>query len=269
MLGWARTIGTWVHRWLADALHAWQILKAAPAEFPVLVWSSADKDAEALRRRAKEAKVELYPWWDQVWAQARSFALSLGETLAPHLAGRQILCEFQIPRDLMIALPGTDQPDFYLNGRIDLLLIKPDLIPPDLAQGDLLGCSCWVIDFKTGSAPNLNAKKIAEGKGLQTILYALAAHARGATSVALSLHTPDAALKPQVLLDDVVGQAPLFRSLDLLHREGVFGMRPDADNNYGYSPSYPMATRFVAGDVLQAKWALVHGAESASNGEGE
>ena len=33
-------------------------------------------------------------------------------------------------------------------------------------------------------------------------------------------------------------------------------MRADADNAYGYSPSYPMATRFVSGSILEAKWTL-------------
>jgi len=43
-------------------------------------------------------------------------------------------------------------------------------------------------------------------------------------------------------------------------------MRPDADNAYGYSPSYPMATRFVPTNVLEAKWALVHG-DALANAE--
>jgi len=88
--------------------------------------------------------------------------------------------------------------------------------------------------------------------------------ARGAASTAISLHTGDGPLKPQVQLDDVLEITPLFRSLDKFHRDGMFGMRPDADNAYGYSPSYPMATRFVPGAILEAKWTLVHG---DANGE--
>ena len=73
------------------------------------------------------------------------------------------------------------------------------------------------------------------------------------------MQTGDAPLKPQVELEDVLGMTSLFRSLDKFHREGVFGMRPDADNAYGYSPAYPLATRFVASHLLEAKWSLVHG----------
>ena len=126
-----------------------------------------------------------------------------------------------------------------------------------------------MIDFKTGAAPSLSAKKIAEGKGLQPVLYALAVQALGAVSTEISLHTGDAPLKPQVRLDDVLGITPLFHSLDQLHRAGVFGMRPDAGNAYGYSPSYPMATRFVPSNVLEAKWALVHGTAPATAEEVE
>ena len=51
---------------------------------------------------------------------------------------------------------------------------------------------------------------------------------RGAVSTAISLHTGDAALKPQVQLDDVLANAALFLSLDKLHRDGIFGMRQQA-----------------------------------------
>jgi hypothetical protein len=124
-----------------------------------------------------------------------------------------------------------------------------------------------VVDFKTGSAQNLSGKKIGEGRGLQALLYALAVRARGAVSTAISLHGVDAPLKPQVQLDDMLGITPLFRSLDKFHRDGVFGMRPDADNAYGYSPSYPLATRFVPGNILEAKWVFVHGTAPAEEVE--
>jgi hypothetical protein len=124
-----------------------------------------------------------------------------------------------------------------------------------------------VVDFKTGAAQSLTAKKIGEGTGLQALLYALAVRACGAASTAVSLHTTDAPLKPQVQLDDALEITPLFRSLNKLHRDGVFGMRPDAANAYGYSPSYPMATRFVPSDILEAKWALVHGAAPGKEDE--
>jgi hypothetical protein len=262
-LSWPRAVGTWSHRWLAASLRECRERNSAKDFLPLLS-EAADREAQRVRNRASAAEVELYPWWDQVWGQARSVALGLGETLAPHLRDKQFLSEFRLPQDVMIALPGTDQTDFLLKGRIDLLLVEPGAVSHDLAQADFSGCACWVVDFKTGSAQSLSEKKIGEGRGLQAVLYALAVRARGAVSTAISLHTPDAPLQPQVQLDDGLGITRLFRSLDQFHRDGVFGMRADADNAYVYSPSYPMATRFVPGNILEAKWTLVHG---AANGE--
>jgi hypothetical protein len=54
--------------------------------------------------------------------------------------------------------------------------------------------------------------------------------------------------------------AALFRGLDRLHRQGVFGERPAPENEYGFAPAYPIATRPVEAGVLEAKWALTHGA---------
>jgi hypothetical protein len=257
-LAWPRAVGTWAHRWLAASLRKCSERNSIKDFLPLLL-DAADREALGLRNRAHAAEVELYPWWGQVWAQARNTALGLGETLAPHLQDKQFLCEFRLPQNVIIALPGTAHADFLLKGQIDLLIIEPGAIPYDLANGDFSGCACWVVDFKTGAAQSLTGKKIGEGTGLQALLYALAVRARGAVSTAISLHTVDAPLKPQVQLDGVLEITPLFRSLDKLHRDGVFGMRPDADNAYGYSPSYPMATRFVPSDILEAKWALVHG----------
>jgi len=60
-------------------------------------------------------------------------------------------------------------------------------------------------------------------------------------------------------LDAALQNASLFHSLEILHRSGIFGMRPDAESDYGFSPAYPLATRFIPRLVLEAKWALVHG----------
>jgi len=266
-LSWPRAVGTWVHRWLAASLRVCREQNSAKDFMPLLL-EAADSEAFRVRNRARAVEIELYPWWDQVWAQARATALGLGEMLAPHLQEKQLLSEFRLPRDVMIALPGIEQADFALKGRIDLLLIEPGVVPHDIAHGDFSGCTCWVIDFKTGLAQSLSEKKIGEGKGLQPVLYALAVRALGAVSTAISLHTGDVSLKPQVQLDDVLEITPLFRSLDKSHRNGVFGMRADADNDYGYAPSYPMATRFVPSNILEAKWMLVHGIASAT-GEDE
>jgi hypothetical protein len=220
--------------------------------------------AEATRTQnlAKAAGLTLYPWWQQVHGQAESIALGLGESLVPVLRDKIFLSEFKLPGNISVALTSSSPIDFALSGRVDLLVIERGTKPCDPDKANFTGCKCWVIDFKTGAAPSLNARKIGEGIGLQPVLYALAARARGAGDVAISLHTFDAPLKEQVQLDEALAATNLFRSLDTLHRSGIFGMRNDAQNEYGFSPAYPMATRFISAAILDAKWEQVHGSTS-------
>ena len=265
-LSWPRAIGTWVHRWLAAALTECRE-RNSPAVLPVLIWAAADREAATVRNLAQASGMELYPWWEQVWNHARTTALGLGDAIAPYLLDRQFLSELRVADGVKIALTETGPRDFVLKGRIDLLLIEPGTVPHDFAGDDFSGCACWVIDFKTGAAQSLTAKKISQGTGLQPLLYALAMRESGAVSTAISLQTADAPLQPQVRLELLPEVGALFRSLDQLHRDGVFGMRADADNAYGFSPSYPMATRFVAKNILAAKWALVHGSPHGAGDE--
>lgn len=249
-LGWSRAVGTWVHRWLNSALNIGRE-RGDVNDLPALLRAAADREAQRIG-------APLYPWWKHVWGEARAIALGLGEELVPHLRERLFLSEYKIPKDRSIALPGTDRADFELRGKIDLLLIEPNAAF-DPASGNFSSCSCWVIDFKTGSAKNLTPSKLEKGIGLQPMLYALAIRAAGAESIAVSLQTFDTSLKPQVQIEQVEAGVQLFRSLDRLHRAGIFGMRPDLESDYGFAPSYPMATRPVDSGVLETKWALVHG----------
>lgn len=258
LLSWPRATGTWVHRWLAAALRDCRA-RNSTAELPVLLWAAASRDAAAARDRAKSTGLDLYPWWSQVWMQSRTVALGLAEVLPPALHDRQFLPEHWIPRDLKIALPGSDVADFVLRGRMDLLLLEPKNHEKSSSPDDYTGRTGWVIDFKTGSAKRLTAKMIERGVGLQTVLYAMAVRALGSNTTAISIQTPGTLIEPQIELEDFVETTQLFRSLNKLHHDGIFGMRPDAENEYGYTPAYPLATRFISNDILEAKWALVHG----------
>jgi hypothetical protein len=260
-LGWARAVGTWVHRWLTSSLESCRE-SGEVKDFRPLLRAAAERE----RQRATERTGSLPPWWHHVWGEARAKALGLGDALAPQLAERFFLSEYRLPGPGLVALPGTDRADFELRGQIDLLLIEPGAVPLDPTSGSFSDCSCWVIDFKTGSAKNLTPSRLEKGIGLQAMLYALAVRAAGAASIAVSLHTFDAPLKPQVQIGQIEANVGLFRSLDRLHRAGIFGQRPDAENEYAFAPAYPMATRPIAAAVLEAKWALVHGAAALWEG---
>ncbi len=216
---------------------------------------------------ADDSGTALYPWWGHVWGQARSIALGLGENLAPELGRHRVLSEYRLPPGLRVTLPGTTHSDFELRGRIDLLLVAPGSPSWNPERGDFSGCACWIVDFKTGSSSSsLTKKKLETGAGLQAYLYALAVHARGGEGIAVSLQTFDAPLAPQIQIQQVQAATALFRGLSRLQREGIFGLRPDAENEYGYAPGYPMATRFIDAEILNAKWKLVHG-EAAQEGD--
>lgn len=256
-LAWPRAVGTWAHRWLAFALKG---CGGDAEKFSALLRRAAGDEAQRIRAIAGNIGINLYPWWEHVWGQARSIALGLGENLAPELARHRLLSEYRLPAGLRVTLPGTDGSDFELRGRIDLLLVVPGSPSWDPDSRDFSGCSCWIVDFKTGSASSgLTKKKLEKGAGLQAYLYALAVHARGGEGIAISLQTFDAPLAPQIQIEEVLAATALFQGLDRLRREGIFGMRPDAENEYGYAPAYPMATRFIGADILNAKWKLAHG----------
>ncbi|HEX4140406.1 MAG TPA: PD-(D/E)XK nuclease family protein, partial [Candidatus Methylacidiphilales bacterium] len=256
-LSWPRAIGTWVHDWLAQALR--ESRESDAAALVPLVQNVAERTARRVRERAAEREIELYPWWEQVWAQARSVAVGLAENLEPVVRGRRFEVEYRLPPGRVAALPGSPLADFELKGRIDLLLFPPGEGNVDPTAESFPGTPCWVVDFKTGSAKALKAKDVARGLGLQSLLYAMAMRSLGAGPTVFSLLTRNAVLKEQVDLDAALQDAALFRSLEIMHRAGIFGMRADAENEYGFSPAYPLATRFIPKYILEAKWARVHG----------
>jgi len=256
-LSWQQAVGTWTHSWVATALKQWREQKSAATEFPVLIQAAADREASEMRTRAAIAGLDLYPWWEHVWKQARTRASQLGETLAPLLPEHTFYSEFTLPSQLLVTLPGSTQCDFELKGRIDFLRIEEGEVAGNSECPDFSGCSCWVIDFKTGASKPLSEKNVLKGTGLQAILYALAIRALGAETTFMSVLAPESAAEKQLELGPAVD--PILASLEKLHREGIFGMRPDANSDYGYAPSYPIATQFVPSYILEAKWDLTHG----------
>ncbi|HUB67517.1 MAG TPA: PD-(D/E)XK nuclease family protein [Candidatus Methylacidiphilales bacterium] len=264
-LHWLQAIGIWTHRWIGLAFQACRE-RNSTGDFLLRLREIVGREPD-WHGRARAAGLELHPWWDHVRSHARSIALCLGETLAPHLPGKAFSSEFTLPENLLVALPGMAPNDFSLRGRIDLLLIEPGAETPGFTPAVIRDAEGWVIDFKTGAAQTLTEKRIAQGAGLQAVLYALAVRALGANEVYLSLHTADTPLKRQIDLGRAVKNEAIFRSLDILHRRGVFGERGDTESDYGFAPRYPMATRPVSAGILETKWALVHGGVPADGEE--
>jgi hypothetical protein len=258
-LRWKMSLGTWTHRWLNLALK-----EAGDADgLGARVRAAAERDWKAVQKRAREAALELYPWWAQMWNQAQSISLSLAQGLVPHLTGRKALTEISLPNGIIIALPGAPRADFALRGKLDLILLEPATSAASTPELELAGCNAWVVDFKTGTAAALSESRLAKGQGLQIALYGLALRARGADPVALSILTPATELKSQMTVDKLLAMDQPFRAIDAMHRTGVFGQSPAEDDEHGHAPDYPMTTRSISRDVLEAKWTRARG-EGAS-----
>jgi hypothetical protein len=254
-LSWKMSLGTWAHRWLSQAIPG-----ATPDNLADGVRTAATHDLKVAEKRARDVGIELYPWWRQMWNQALSVALALAHGLAPALRGRKAIAEVALPRSLMMALPGSVTSDFAARGKLDLVLLEPETTRASAPELDLSGCTAWVIDFKTGAASKLTAKKLEKGAGLQVALYGLALRARGATSVSLTLLTPGAELAEQLGVSELLGMREPFRTIDAMRRTGVFGQAPKEDDDHGFGTAYPMTTRAIEKDVIAAKWKRLHGA---------
>ena len=75
----------------------------------------------------------------------------------------------------------------------------------------------------------------------------------------MSLHTFAAPLARQVTVDDLLPITGLFRSLDTMHRRGIFGEAPSDRDEFSFQPDLPITSRSIPVEILAEKWALVHG----------
>src|SRR5204863_6938859 len=123
----------------------------------------------------------------------------------------------------------------------------------------------WIVDYKTGNRKSLEpgsgdeatealAKRFRRGEGLQLALYALAFHQLGARSVGVSVLTPALVLdRPQLTLDDLKAQEPIWRALRHMQESGAFGMRYKLRDEFAFRGEYPLATLAIDEDVLVVK----------------
>jgi hypothetical protein len=93
---------------------------------------------------------------------------------------------------------------------------------------------------------------------VQLGLYALAAHALGATQVHLSLLGRADELKSQFDVSDALAQKDFWRELNRMQETGVFGMLGSVHSEYGFAREYPLATLGIDEDLLKEKWAMTH-----------
>ncbi len=110
-------------------------------------------------------------------------------------------------------------------------------------------------------------KLLVKGRGVQLALYALAAHALGASNVQLALLGLADELEPQFHLADALAHHDFWQELHRMQDSGAFGMTGPIHAEYGFAHEYPLATLAIDEDLLQEKWTMTHPALAIELGE--
>jgi len=253
---WAKVMGQWVHRWVHAALGSARSTDAAPHPFPsrdVLTQRLAAATQETLTRAEKafdSAGRPLPDWWRLVHQQAKSAAESLAQAVAALIeqGWSHGATEWRLPDPTRIALPSGGT--LSVRGRMDLVMLK-DAAGPH-----------WVIDYKTGSAPNLTPAGVAGGGALQLLLYGLALRDTGHPAVLMSFATPEDDVGDPKDIGELLAAERVTATLDLLghmQERGTFGMGGDLRPEHGFAPAHPLATLRINLDVLKEKQQLTFG----------
>jgi hypothetical protein len=278
---WSRSIGKWVHHWLAQSAGATngnQFVESPPPDvIRARIFETARRFRSEVQGLCDACGRALPDWWSSGWSNA----LYVADCLAAHLAGLEdwshLATEWRLARPEIISL--SENEDLRIRGRIDLILARGPANASPLGFADL-----WVIDYKTGRQRGFNLRELrqnespeeklhnqlVDGRGVQLGLYALAARQLGGSGVQLTLLTPAGDLEPQFQLEDVLAQEGFWRELHRMQETGMFGMLAEVRSEFGFSPPYPLATLGVDFDLLKEKWRATHPAFAIiENGEVE
>jgi hypothetical protein len=228
-----------------------------------------------VRALCRDREQSVPDWWISGWSNA----FYVADCLAGKLSGLQgdwthMAPEWTLESPTNIQLSANES--LHVRGRIDLILARGEQNRSRLGFADL-----WIIDYKTGRQRGLNLRErrsretsaekfrklLVKGRGVQVALYALAAHALGASNVQLALLGLADELEAQFHLEDAIAQKDFWRELYQMQETGAFGMVGPIHAEYGFAYDYPLATLAVEEDLLQEKWAMTHPALATESGE--
>jgi PD-(D/E)XK nuclease superfamily len=276
---WAKATGLWVHRWLAESVRSANgdafIELRQPDEIRAQLAEHAHQFHDQVRTLCVACQRSLPDWWISGWNNA----LYVADCLAAKLSGLQADWTHMAPEwtlDSPTNIAVDEKESLRVKGRIDLILARSEHDRSRLGFKDL-----WLIDYKTGRQRGLNVRErrsretsaekfrklLVKGRGVQLALYALAAHALGASNVQLTLLGLADELEPQFELADVLVQKDFWRALYQMQETGAFGMIGPIHAEYGFAHDYPLATLAINEDLLQEKWAMMHPALALKLGE--
>ncbi|MEO8351886.1 MAG: PD-(D/E)XK nuclease family protein, partial [Chthoniobacteraceae bacterium] len=265
---WKLAIGQWTHRWLGtmSTARGGFAPRGEHAAANARVMKSAldfRRDFESLLRASGRPQPD---WWTSVWQQAARMANLLADRLAEAGDHTHLATEWSFGST---AIALDDDRRLHLRGRMDLILANA------LAEGGAFPTKVWIIDYKTGGKSSLAPKeklegvarraalaaRLRKGDGLQLALYALAAHHFGATTIGVSLLTPELELTaPQLTLEDLApaAQEQLWSGLHRMQESGVFGMRGPLRDEFSFGNPHPLATLAIDPGLLAEKWERTH-----------
>ena len=267
---WATATGQWVHRWLADSVRSANgdafVELHEVDEIRGRLVENARQFQNQVRALCTACAQSLPDWWTSGWSNA----LYVANCLAAKLSGLEgdwthMAPEFALESPMNISVSANES--LRVSGRIDLILARGERNQSRIGFPEL-----WIIDYKTGrqrafslhelrqrETPQEKFRKLlGKGRGVQLGLYALAAHALGASDVQLSLLGLADELKPQFDVDDALAQKNFWRELHRMQETGGFGMFGPIHSDYGFAHAYPLATLGIDKDLLQEKWAITY-----------
>ncbi|MFN2507469.1 MAG: PD-(D/E)XK nuclease family protein, partial [Chthoniobacterales bacterium] len=263
---WNATVGKWTHDWLASFGEGANAFVPFPggAQMEEQIRAAAERTRAEVLMLCDAAGKPLPDWWQSGWENALCVAQALGSILGTADDWRWAAPEWVFEAH---GIPVAAGRTLLIRGRADLLLAETSARPSSLEVPKL-----WVIDFKTGNKKlalrqsgteeerRLRVLRLVlKGGALQLSLYAMAARESGARDVEVSLISPATrAATPQLKIDNLAGCADAFAELARMQQEGIFGMRGSIRGAFLFTPSYPLATLAIDGDVLTERWEKTH-----------
>ena len=266
---WAIATGQWVHQWLAQGAGDSETNEFVPIpehdEIRARILESARQFRAGMEALCRACAQPFPDWWSSGWSNALFIAENLAAKLSRLSDWSQLASEWRL--DSPTEIPLDENETLRVRGRIDLVLGRGEKI-----KGGLGFLELWIVDYKTGrqrafdkrarnkheTADERFRKQLVDGKGVQLALYALAAHALGASHARLTLLASIGEMEAQFDLEDALAQKEFWRALHRMQESGVFGMLGPVHNTFGYGRTYPLATLPIDPELLREKWTLTH-----------
>lgn len=241
--------GTWVHAWIR--------LEGEGKQLDAQAWSESIKEHAQKVYGVVQKTFDASNWplpdiWKGCWNESLRIALSLREVLSEGLSNSYLFSEYSIADNREKAqLPNLRPVAIPLKGRIDLLAYP-------LPHMECKDYGLWILDFKTGVSGSLTENKVANGTGVQLVLYALKFYLEGFNNIEMSIVQPGVSLSQQVNLKSLLDNCSIFDAINDIYNSGKLGIRTSMDGVYGGRSGFPLATIKIGDDILKKKWELTH-----------